>query len=76
MRERREYQMSTNENTREVTRAHDVKMDLHGMCSSCSKKTEWEQADRALTCTFECRTVPLSFVSYEGHGKAASDGGE
>lgn len=42
MRERREYQMSTNENTREVTRVHDVKMDLHGMCSSCSKKTEWE----------------------------------
>ena len=31
---------------------------------------------RALTCTFECRTVPLSFVSDESHGKAASDGGE
>ena len=31
--------------------------------------------DRALTCTFECRTVPLSFVSYVSHGKAASDGG-
>ncbi len=37
---------------------------------------EWEEADRALTCTFECRTVPLSFVSYESHGKAASDIGE
>lgn len=31
---------------------------------------------RALTCTFECRTVPLSFVSDESYGKAASDGGE
>ncbi len=29
-----------------------------------------------MTCTFECLTVPLSFVSYESHGKAASDGGE
>lgn len=38
--------------------------------------TEREQADRALTCDFECRGVPLSFVSYESHGKAASDGGE
>lgn len=28
-----------------------------------------------LTCTFECRTVPLSFVSYVSHGKAASDDG-
>ena len=37
---------------------------------------EWEEADRVLTCTFECLTVPLSFVSYESHGKAASDGGE
>ena len=25
---------------------------------------------------FECRTVPLSFVSYESHGKASSDVGE
>ena len=29
-----------------------------------------------LTCTFECRTVLLSFVSYESYGKAISDGGE
>lgn len=36
---------------------------------------EREQADRDLTCAFECRTVPLSFVSYVSHGKAASDGG-
>lgn len=28
-----------------------------------------------LTCTLECRTVSLSFVSYVSHGKAASDGG-
>lgn len=28
-----------------------------------------------LTCTFECRTVSLSFVSYVSHGKTASDGG-
>lgn len=28
-----------------------------------------------LTCTLECRTVPLSFVSYVSHGEAASDGG-
>lgn len=28
-----------------------------------------------LTCTFECRTVSLSFVSYVSHGKAASAGG-
>ena len=26
-----------------------------------------------MTCSFECRTVPLSFVSYESHGKAASE---
>ena len=32
--------------------------------------------DRDLTCTFVCRTVLLSFVSYESHGKATSDGGE
>ena len=31
---------------------------------------------RALTCTFECRTVLLSFVSYESYGKATSDIGE
>lgn len=37
---------------------------------------EWEWDDRVLTCNFECRTVLLSFVSYESHGKAASDGGE
>ena len=37
---------------------------------------EWEQADRVLTCTFECRTVLLSFVSYESYGKATSDIGE
>ena len=29
-----------------------------------------------MTCIFECRTVPLSFVSYESHGKAASDDDE
>ena len=29
----------------------------------------------ALTCAFECLTVLLSFVSYESHGKATSDGG-
>ena len=29
-----------------------------------------------MTCIFECRTVLLSFVSYESHGKAASDVGE
>ena len=34
---------------------------------------EWEEADRVLTCIFECRTVLLSFVSYESHGKATSD---
>mgnify|MGYP007124262899 CR=1 FL=1 len=27
---------------------------------------------RVLTCTFECRTVLLSFVSHESHGKATS----
>ena len=37
---------------------------------------EREKADKVLTCTFECRTVLLSFVSYGSHGKAASDGGE
>lgn len=37
---------------------------------------EREKADKVLTCTFECRTLLLSFVSYESHGKAASDGGE
>lgn len=37
---------------------------------------EWEAPDRVLTCIFECRTVTLSFVSYESHGKAASDIGE
>ena len=36
----------------------------------------WEEADRALTCSFECRGVSLSFVSYESHGKTASDGSE
>ena len=30
-------------------------------------------ADSDLTCTFECLTVLLSFVSYESHGKAACD---
>ena len=29
-----------------------------------------------LTCTFECHTVLLSFVSYESYGKATSDNGE
>ena len=33
-------------------------------------------ADSDLTCTFECLTVLLSFVSYESHGKATSDNGE
>lgn len=37
---------------------------------------EWEQTDRALTCTSEYRIVPLSFVSYGSHGKATSDIGE
>ena len=37
---------------------------------------EWEEADRVLTCIFECRAVPLSFVSYDSHGKATGDGGE
>ena len=46
-------------------------------CTSKPPATiEWEEADRALTCSFECRGVPLSFVSYESHGKAASDVGE
>ena len=29
-----------------------------------------------MTCDFECRTMPLSFVSYESHDKATSDGDE
>ena len=46
-------------------------------CTSKPPATiEWEEADRALTCSFECRGVPLSFVSYESHGKTASDGSE
>ena len=32
---------------------------------------EWEKEDRALTCAFKCCNVPLSFVSYATHGKAA-----
>lgn len=37
---------------------------------------ERKWVDRVLTCIFEYCTVPLSFVLYESHGNAASDGGE
>jgi GMP synthase (glutamine-hydrolysing) len=60
-----------------------ITAEVPGICRVCYDLTpkpvgtvEWEQADRVLTCTFEYCTVPLSFVSYESHGKATSDNGE
>ena len=53
-----------------------TQLESTGMTPQQMSVKEWEQADRVLTCTFEYRTVLLSFVSYESHGKAASDGGE
>lgn len=60
-----------------------ITAEVPNICRVCCDLTpkpvgtvEWEQADRALTCTSEYRIVPLSFVSYGSHGKATSDIGE